>query len=393
MKLRDPKFLLPIAVVAAAIVIAVVMVAARPTVEVRTPEVAVPMVRVLEVEPRSLPLTVRTQGTVAPRTESALVPEVGGSVVWVSPALASGGFFQAGEPLVRLDATDYELRVQRAEATLDSAKSQAALATRNHARSRELAGDGLVATTAHEDAEHVAAAASATFREAEASLRQARRDLERTTLFAPYDGRVRDERVDPGQFVERGTNLATLYATDYAEVRLPLPDADLAFLDLALEHRDGTPREAGPPVELVARFAGGEHRWQGRIVRTEGEIDPKSRMVHAVARIDDPYARGASGGTADGRPPLAVGMFVEAEIEGRQIPEAVVLPRAALRGADEVLVVDGEDRLRLRRVNVLRTDGDRVVLSGGLSPGERVCISPLEAVADGMRVEPALERS
>jgi multidrug efflux pump subunit AcrA (membrane-fusion protein) len=159
-----------------------------------------------------------------------------------------------------------------------------------------------------------------------------------------------------------------------------------------LEHRDGTPRDAGPPVELSARFAGGEHRWQGRIVRTEGEIDPKSRMVHAVARIDDPYGRDASG-SPRGRPPLAVGMFVEAEIEGRQVPEAVVLPRAALRGADEVLVVDDENRLRMRRVDVLRTDGDRVVIQGGLAPRERVVVSPLEAVADGMRVEPALERS
>lgn len=392
MKLRDPKLLLPIAVVLGAVVVAFVMVAARPVVEVRPPEVTVPMVRVLEVAPRELPLTVRTQGTVAPRTESALVPEVGGSVVWVSPGLASGGFFRSGDPLVRLDPTDYELRVLRAEAALDSARSQSELAARNRTRSRELAGDGLVATTAREDADHVAATASATLRDAEAALRQARRDLDRTTLFAPYDGRVRDERVDPGQFVERGTNLATLYATDYAEVRLPLPDADLAFLDLALEHRDGAPRDAGPPVELIARFAGGEHRWKGRIVRTEGEIDPKSRMVHAVARIDDPYARGVASGP-DGRPPLAVGMFVEAEIEGRQIPEAVVLPRAALRGADEVLVVDGENRLRIRRVNVLRTDGDRVVLNGGLEPGERVCVSPLEAVADGMRVDPTVERS
>jgi RND family efflux transporter MFP subunit len=389
MSWRHPKVLLPFAVLIGAFVVAAVMVAARPSVETRPPDVAAPLVRVFEVVASEVRMAVRTQGTVAPRTESALVPEVAGRVVWVSPALAAGGFFRAGEPLVRLDATDYDLRVKRAEAALDSARSQAELAARNRTRSRELSADGLLPATSREDAEHAAASTAAVLRDAEAALDQARRDLERTTLSAPYDGRVRDEKVDPGQFVERGSALATLYATDYAEVRLPLPDAELAFLDLALEHEGDAPREAGPAVELSARFAGGQHRWQGRIVRTEGEIDPKSRMVHAVARVDDPYRQAAEGG----RPPLAVGMFVEAEIAGRTVKDAIVLPRSALRGADEVLVVDAEDRLRTRRVTVLRSDGERVLVSAGLSPGERVCVSPLEAVSEGMRVRPVAERS
>ncbi len=383
------RALLPIAVLLVAVVGAGVMVAARPEVETRAPDVQAPLVRVIAVGLEDVQLRVRTHGTVAPRTESNLVPEVGGRVVWVSPALASGGFFSAGEPLLRLDPTDYRLRLERAEAGLASARSQARLTARNRERSDQLARDGLVAPTSREDAEHAATAAAAAVRDTEAALMQARRDLERTTLTAPYAGRVREEQVDVGQYVERGVSLARLYAVDYAEVRLPVPDADLAFLDLGLDDRGAAPA-GGPAVVLTARFAGQEHRWDGRIVRTEGELDPKSRMVHAVARVDDPY-RTARTGSDDGRPPLAVGMFVEAEILGRKVPGAVVLPRAALRGEDRVLIVDGEDRLRERRVTVLRADGEQVVVSAGLAAGERVCVSPLETAVDGLRVRPVTE--
>jgi RND family efflux transporter MFP subunit len=383
-----PKAVLPVVVLAAAVLGAVVMVAARPRVEMRALEAHPPLVRVVGVAMRPLRLRVRTHGTVVPRTESHLVAEVGGRVTWVSPALASGGFFAAAEPLVRLDPSDHALRLARAEAALASAQSQARLAARNRARSAELAREGLVASTQREDAEHAAAAAAAGLRDAEALLAQARRDLERTTLEAPFDGRVREEHVDPGQFVERGTRLATLYAVDYAEVRLPVPDADLAFLDLALAHRGDRVSARGPGVVLTARFAGGEHRWKARIVRTEGELDARSRVVWAVARVDDPYGDRAGG---DRRPPLAVGMFVEAEIIGRTVPEAVVLPRGALRGPDRVLVVDAGDRLRERRVNVLRTEGDRAIVSDGLRAGERVCVSPLEASAEGLPVRPVAE--
>lgn len=382
-----PKVVLPLVVLAGALAAASVMVAARPTVATRPPEIQAPLVRVLTAAPRDLRLSVRTQGTVVPRTESSLVPEVGGRVVWVSPALASGGFFAVGEPLVRLDPTDYDLAVARAEAALASARSQAGLTARNRERSAELARRGLLSASSDEDAAHAAAAASAAAREAEAALAQASRDRERTTLVAPYDGRVRDEQVDVGQFVERGTRLATLYAVDYAEVRLPVPDADLAFLDLALDHRGDAPAADGPVVVLHAEFAGRTHRWTGRIVRTEGELDPRSRMVHAVARVEDPY-RGAGD---DARPPLAVGMFVRAEILGRTVADAIVLPRGALRDGDRVLVVDGDDRLRERPVTVLRANGEDVILGGGVAPGERVCVSPLEAAVDGMRVRPVAE--
>ena len=228
------------------------------------------------------------------------------------------------------------------------------------------------------------AEARAALAAAEAALAQAERDIERCTVRAPYAGRVRSKAVDVGQFVARGAELARLYAIDYAEVRLPLADDELAFVDLPLAFRGDTATGDGPEVLLSARFAGREHVWEGRLVRTEGEIDPDTRMVVAVARVEDPYGRGGD----ERRPPLAVGLFTRAEIQGRVVEDVVVLPRRALRDGRSVLVVDGDDRLRIRPVEVLRSEGERVLLSAGVASGERVVATPLEIAVDGMRVRP-----
>ena len=188
---------------------------------------------------------------------------------------------------------------------------------------------------------------------------------------------MRSERVDTGQFVRRGTSLGTIYAVDFAEVRLPIQDEELAYLDLSLAPDDDAP---GTPVLLHARFAGSDYTWEGSVVRTEGELDAASRMVHVVARVADPYR------ARDGRPPLSVGMFVDADILGTTITDAVRLPRSAMRGDDQVMVVVDGNRLQLRQVDVLRRERDDVLISSGLSAGELVCVSPLPATVDGMRV-------
>jgi RND family efflux transporter MFP subunit len=215
---------------------------------------------------------------------------------------------------------------------------------------------------------------------AEAALERAERNLDRTRIRAPYAGRVRSKRVDMGQYVTPGVSVATVYAVDAAEVRLPLPDDELAYLDLPLDYRGGGTSGSNPGVVLRAEYGGRVHEWKGSIVRTEGEIDPKSRMVHVVASVPDPYRE------VPGRPPLAVGMFVQAEIRGRTARDVAVLPRAAMRSDGRVWVVDDEDRLRFRDVTVLRADREVVLIADGLRDGERVCLSPMEAATDGMQV-------
>ena len=376
------KIVLPLAVLAAAGLGAYALVLNKPDVPIEPRPVELPGVRVHTVTLQDVPLTVSSQGTVRPRTESQLVPEITGQVIWVSPSFAAGGFFEEGDVLVRIDQYDYQQAVVAARSQV--AQSQLRLAQEEAeaqvAREewKELGVGDATALTLHEpqlvDAQAAVAAA-------EAALDRAMRDLDRAEIKAPYAGRIRQKSVDVGQFVTVGSSVATVYAIDSAEVRLPLPDAELAYLNLPLAYR-GLGEQAGPRVSLQANFAGSTHTWEGRIVRTEAEIDPVSRMVHVVVEVADPYAPSDD----PGRPPLMVGMFVQAEIEGRVAAQAVVLPRAALRARNQVLVVDDGDQLRFRDIEVFRSTSTEIIVTAGLEPGERVNISPIEAVTDGMRV-------
>ncbi len=378
MKLERSKILPPL-IVGSGLLLALVLLVTGPDVEPRVPVPPIPLVRVLEVQPGALQLKVETHGTVMPRTESELIPEVSGPVVWVSGSLVSGGFFQADEVLLRIDPSDYETALEQARARVSRAQSEHRLAQRELERQRDLAAQNVASPAQLDIAVNLAAVAEAALRESRAARLRAERDLERTEIRAPYDGRVRSESIDVGQFASRGGAVAVLYAVDFAEVRLPVRDEELAYLDLPLVYRDDVP---GPGNEVIlrARFAGKEHEWRGEVVRTEGELDPKSRMVHVVARVADPYGRDS------GRPPLSIGLFVEAEILGARLERAVVLPRSALRSGNQVLVVDSDSRLRYRPVEVVRRAGDEAVIGAGLEAGDRVCLSPLEAAVDGMAV-------
>ena len=381
---RTLKIVLPVGLVSLAALLAAGMVALKPDVETRVAAPKPPLVRVAEVTLADVPLIVRSQGTVRPRTESQLVPEVSGRVIHVSPSFAEGAFFEKGQVLFKVDPHDSRQAVVRARGEVARTKLQLAREEAEAEVAREEwedlgAGEAATALTLREPQLEDARAGVAS---AEANLTTAERNLERTQIRAPYSGRVRRKNVDMGQFVTMGAPVATIYAVDYAETRLPLPDDELAYVELPLHYRGETARQKGPRVTLKADFAGQTFEWTGEIVRTEGEIDPGSRMVHAVVQIKDPYARGDD----PSRPPLAVGLYVEAEIEGITAKGVAVLPRSALRGRSQVLVVTPEDRLEFRDVDLLRTTREEIYVRGGLKAGERVCLSPLEAVTNGMRV-------
>jgi multidrug efflux system membrane fusion protein len=380
---RKLKILLPVAILVIGAAAAVLMIRSRAPVATRPTAEYTPLVRVIEVRPRDYRFTVRAHGTVRPRTESALMSEVAGTVVEVAPVFAAGGFFEEGDVLVVIDPVDYELAVVTARGQVAQAKvlvqTEEAQAQVAREEWRDL-GDGEAPPLAAREPqlEEARAALAA----AEAALERAERDLARTRIRAPYDGRVRGKLVDVGQYVSPGTPLADIFAVDYAEVRLPIPDSDLAYLDIDVNYdaRSAGGAVSAPDVLLSADFAGERRRWWGKIVRVEGEVDPVSRMINLVAQVRDPYWR------RDGAAPLPAGLFVDAEIQGRKVEDVVTLPRSAMRGGDRVLVVDKEGRLRFRNVKVLRVDRSEAVIGGGLTSGELVCVSLLEAVTDGMKV-------
>ena len=380
--IRILRIVLPILVVSGAAGIAYVMYLNRPPVETRVPVVEPPSVRIQRVTFESVALTVSSQGSVQPRTSSQLVPEISGPVIEVAPSFAVGGFFEAGDVLLKIDPYDYQQavitgRAQLAEAQLRVAQEEAEAEVARREWQELGRGDASALTLRQPQVDEARAAVAS----AEAALDRAARDLERAEIKAPYAGRVQSKDVDIGQFVNKGTAVARIYAVDSAEIRLPLPDEELAYLNVQMSYRNGD-RQSGPPVTISSAFGGREHTWQGRIVRTESEIDSVSRMVHVVAEVRDPYA--ASGDPS--RPPLASGMFVEADIQGRTVDDVVILPWSALRGRDQVLVVDDNNQLRFRPVEILRSTSEEVLVSGGLAEGEAVCISALDTVTDGMLV-------
>jgi len=378
------KGALPVLVLAVGVGTGVALIATGPQAERRHPPPAVPTVETMNVAPEDYRVIIRTRGTVAPRTQSTLIPEVAGRVVWIAPNLRSGGFFEAGEPLLKLDATDYDHAVTVARAEL--ARARLALAE-EEARGAQARRDWEQLGLTGEPSELVLrapqlASARADADAAEARLRQAEADLARTTIRAPYVGRVLEKQVDVGQYVAPGTVAATVYAVDYVEIRLPLSDAQVPFVDLPERYRGepGGARKAGPAVTLRARVGAAEPTWKGRIVRTDGAIDLASRQLFVVAQVDDPYARHGKA------PPLKVGQFVEAEIQGRRMRGVFVLPRQAVEPEGTVLVVTEGGTIARRPVEIAWRDGDQVVVSGGLKAGERVSLTPLPFAADGARV-------
>ncbi len=377
------KITLPAGVVLASILFAAILVMSKPDVETDPVKVTPKLIRALEMKKEKVRMTVTTQGTVVPRTETVLVSQAAGLVTEISPAFVAGGFFEKGDILISIDRRDYELAltqaklsVAQAELRLKTEEQEGKIARLEWKRLNEGFAPPLVAR------EPQLLEAKATLEAAKAGFQQAKINLERTQIRAPYAGRVRIKNVDVGQYLTPGMSTATIYAVDYAEVRLPLPDDKLAFLDIPVNLRKSLSSDNGPEIILRARFAGKEHEWKGYLSRIEGEIDARSRMIHVVARVKDPYRIKMN----SNRPPLTVGMFVNAEIIGKEIDNVIIIPRSALRDNNRVLVIDEKNRLRFRPVNVVRIESENVYVDSGLEDGERICISPIQAVVDGMPV-------
>lgn len=361
-----------------------------------------PLVEAVSIPARTVTMSVTGQGTVRPSAQIDLVPQVSGLIAWKSPRLEAGGYFSRGEELARIETVDYELAQAQAEAQLAQAQYRLDLAHEQAAVARQ---EWDLLRPAEREANPLVLqkpqlqVAQAELKAAQARLEEARLRLRRTRLSAPFDGRVRTSRVEVGQYVNAGQPVAQLYSTEKAEIVVPVPDEELALFDLdqgggevpagavhSSGERGGLTSGTGAEALVKAQYAGRQHQWRGWVVRAEGELDPQSRMVHLVVEVDDPYAEG-------GEVPLLVGMFAEVEMAGRRVEGVRVLPRAALRQDNTVWTTGPEGVLRVRPAQVVRATRDQVIAYVEMSDEEKVIVTPLSGVTDGMKVRLAEEAS
>lgn len=381
MNKKVTRIAVPLLIVVIAIAAAIGLSKARKPPEKVSEAKAALLVEVQPVSRQDVVYHIESQGAVTPKTETSLVSEVNGRIVRVADDFVEGGFFKAGDVLVQVEPADYQTSVKAAEAAL--ANAQAAL-EEEKARVRVAEEDwrSFQAGTAPQLGlrRPQLASALAKVRSAEADLDRANRDLARTEIRAPYAGMVKSRTVDLGQFVSRGTSIGVIYGTDIAEVRLPLTDNDLAYLDLPKPNQTGTK----PAVMLEAVVAGRTLHWSAELARTEGVLDERSRVIYAVAEIKDPYQ--LAGATDNAKEPLRFGRFVQAKIVGRTANQVVVVPRHLLRPSNQLLVVDESSKLQFRQMKIDRSDEKQAFIQDGFVAGDQILFSPVTNPMPGLVV-------
>ncbi|VAX05192.1 Membrane fusion protein of RND family multidrug efflux pump [hydrothermal vent metagenome] len=372
-------FFIPVFIIIGAVGISAILVMAKPEPEKKDVVELARHIRAVVAHEGPVALTVKTQGTVEAWQAIDLVPQVSGQVVYVSERFVAGGIFKKGEVILRLDSRDYQYAVTSAQARVTESRQFLV---------RERAEADLARTEwaqlGHGEASDLTlrkpqlADAEAKLGAAEANLNVAKLALERTEIRAPFNGLLSSKNVDLGQYLTNGTNVGKLYSIDVVEVRLPMSNKDLAQFDIAGLKRGETQLD----VTLTGRFADQESHWKGKIVRAEGLVDTKTRIMYVVARLSGDELL-----SVNGKYPITIGQFVAAEVEGRRYDAVFQLPRAVLRQGNQVLVVDKDDKLRTRMVKVVEANREFVVISEGLEDGDIVCKSQLGVNVDGLLVQ------
>lgn len=370
--------------------------------------IVLPLLNAVSVTSESVQMMVSGYGTVEPRSDVQVVPQVSGRIIRCHDQWVDGGFFKAGEPLIVIEDSDYRLAVQSAEAmvaqssvALEQEQAEADIARREWQKlnpGQTPQSDLVFRGPQIKNAQ-------AQLKAAQAQLAKAQLDMERTTISMPFDGRIVSTTVDNGQFVTAGAPVASVYRTDLVEIAVPLENTDLEWFNVPLSMIDRRPDQYNSSTAVVsADFAGKKYSWQGRAVRTEGKIDERSRQVQVVIQVDDPFK------IDNGGVPLVPGMFVKVEIRGRQLDDVIRVPRYAMHGEDDQVWVtrapdseiqrtssDGnqdkfaQKTLRIVTVKVLRLDKEYAYIRQGLADGDIIVTSPLETVTDGMQIRIVLE--
>ena len=385
------RIVLPIVILVGCLLVSSYLIRNPTTVEEAAVEIIPVSVRVAEVSLDSVELVVGSQGKVEAAQTVSLSAAVAGPIGWISPSLESGGYVGEGDVLLRLETSDFETAVERSRANMQQTLAESKFADAELERLQELAERKLASDSQLQDAQRRAEVNRARLVDAEASYRQAELDLGRTELRAPFNAVIQTREVELGQYVNRAQSVAILFGADEVEVRVPLAMRQLGFLDVPLGQRGEIPEQNAPEVALTGSYGGQQYQWQGKLVRIEASIDPNSNTVQTIIRVSQPSAGGQRATQRHKPIPLPIGLYVEADIKGKIVDDIIALPRSVIRNNNQVLVVDAENKLYFREVEIFRLEEQKVLISGGILPGERICISPIQAVVDGMSVQPVVE--
>ena len=368
----------PIIIISLGILICSLLIRCSPEIKPDEVKRIIPVVDSMLLKSRDMNIIIDSQGTIIPRTESQLYPEIRGEVIFVSSKLDEGSSFNKGDVLLRIDSRDYELDIKTAEASLDDARIALSimLAESNFEREQwEISNSG-VASDLRLKIPQLKKAES-TVEAAEANLEKLKRNLDKTTIRAPYDGLVRKKNVDRGTVIGPGYLIASIYAINYLEVKLPISDEDLSFLDIPL---DGSQiNKSKQPKVILSGSLGGENiNWEGSIVRMEAEFDSKSRMAILIARVSDPYKY---------KFPLRVGQYVQAEITGKNYKNLYVVDRELIKNNNQVVTINTIDStLEYLDINILRYIDDSALINKGLIDEVTICTTNLDIMYNGMKI-------
>ena len=352
----------------------------KPKIKRTRPKKPLPVVEVMIAKKSRHQVIVRGYGNVRAAEIIRLVSEVAGKVIYVSPSLVEGGSFDRDELLVKIDPAHYQVAVTLARAKVKEAESKVAILEAEARQAREewklTRGDTieeLPPPLVLKEPQLMAARAA--LKAARAQLEKALLDLERTELRAPFKGMVKEEDVGIGQYVAKGQTLATLYGTEIAEVVVPLEREELRWLEVpgfTIPHK-----AKGSKAFVRVRIGKDVFSWEGWIARAGAQVDEKTREVRVIVIVNGPYQH---------VPPLISGLFVGVELMGPELSGIIRVPRCALLPNDKVWVVDNAGLLRLKDVKVSRLEAKWALVERGIEVGQRVVISPLKVMTQGMEV-------
>lgn len=383
--------LLPLLVIGLGILIASLIFLNKPAAKRRPSHPKLLTVETIELQPQQFPVVIHTQGTVEPRTTTILIPRIAGEINKVSPNFRPGGFFEAGDTLLTIDSMDYTLDIKSAQATLAEAlfnfEQEQALAEQAVENWKRLGRTEKPSDLALHKPQ--LARAQAVADSARAQLQKAQLNLQRTQIKAPYAGRILELFADIGQYVSPGNQLVKIFAIDYVEIRLPITEKQRGMINLPRTYRgESNNTYNGPEATIFATIGGKNYNWKGKVVRTEGSVDRATRQVFVIVQVDNPYQR-----HSDNRPPLEIGQFVKADIQGQILDNVYALPRTAVQGNDTIMVVDKESRLQRKNISVLWETQDNLLVQQGLLPGEQLCLTYVPFAANNAKVKVASDKA